>query len=216
VLRSQAFSTSQRLNSPRNRHGLVSCRWHSWVFPFRAFPSLKCVAPSDARSPLDVSKRFQSPAAQQAARHAPFPTRPPPGVYPSSKSVHTMPDVNPNTAADTLLGFILFKGLPRLAIVRPSPALLSRTFTPVRLPCKQVRLPIARYPRVSLTCHVACLSHIPKNMFKTAVLLEVHSLVTLHTFLKVPPPWLMFSPRAPECVTASRQTLFGLCFLRPE
>jgi hypothetical protein len=177
---------------------------------------LKSVAPSDARSPLDVSKRFQIRFAQQAALHAPFHARPPPGAYPSSKSVLTMVDVNPITAADTLLGLLLFKGLPRLAMVRPSPALLSRTFTPARLPCKQVRLTLARYPRVSLTFRVACLSHIPKNTFKTAVLLEVHSLVTLHTFLKAPQPWLIFSPQAPQCVTACRQTLLGLRFLLPE
>jgi hypothetical protein len=114
-----------------------------------------------------------------------------------------MPDVNPNTAADTLLGFILFKGLPRLAMQPPSRPLLSRTFTPVHLPCKQVRFPFARCPRVSLTIRVACLSRIPKNTFKTAVLLEVHSLVTLHTFLKAAAPWLIFSPQAPEYVTAS-------------
>jgi hypothetical protein len=114
-----------------------------------------------------------------------------------------MPDVNPNTAADTLLGFFPSKGLPRFAMGLLSQPLLPRTFTPVHLPCKQVRLPFARYPGVSLTNRVACLSPIPKNTFKTAVLLEVHSLVTLHTFLKAPPPWLMFSPRAPEYVTAS-------------
>jgi hypothetical protein len=125
-------------------------------------------------------------------------------------------DVNPIAAAVTLLGFFLFKGLPRRTMVRPSPALLSRTFTPARLPCKQVRLAFARYLRVSLTCRVACLSHIPKNLFKTAVLLEVHSLVTLHSFLKALPPWLIFSPQVPECVTASRQTLFGYRFLLPE
>jgi hypothetical protein len=114
-----------------------------------------------------------------------------------------MPDVNPITAADTLLGFFLFKGLPRLAIKPPSRLLLSRTFTPVQLPCKQVRLPFARCPRVSLTLRVACLSRVPKNTLKTAVLLEVHSLVTLHTLLKALPPWLMVSPQAPEYVTAS-------------
>jgi hypothetical protein len=216
VQHSQAFSTSQCFNSPRNRHGLVSCRWHSWGCPFRAFPLLKSVAPSDARSPLDVSKRFQSPDLQQAARHAPFPARPPPGGYPSSKSVLTAVDVNPFTAAVTLLGLLLFKGLPRRMMVRPSPALLSRTFTPARLPCKQVRLAFARYPRVSLTCRVACLSCIPKNTFETAVLLEVHSLVTLHSFLKLPSPSLIISRHVPECVTASCRTFFRGHLLLPE
>jgi hypothetical protein len=149
VLRSQVFSTSQRFNSPRIRHGLVSCRWHSWGFPFRVFPLLKCVVPLDTRSPLDVSKQFQKRSTRQAVLHAPFPIRPPPGGYPSSKSVLAAPDVNPNTAADTLLGFIPSKGLPRFAMEPPSRPLLSRTSTPAHLPCKQVRLPFARYPRVS-------------------------------------------------------------------
>jgi hypothetical protein len=70
------------LYSPRSRHGLVSCRWHSWDFPFRAFPSRKSVAPLDARSPLDVSSRFQPWLPQQAASSIAFPVRPPPGAFP--------------------------------------------------------------------------------------------------------------------------------------
>jgi hypothetical protein len=210
------FQPPSALTPPASVTALFHAAGAPGVFPFRAFPLLKCVAPLDARSPLDVSKRFQSRSPQQAALHAPFPVRPPPGGCPSSKSVHTMPDVNPNTAADTLLGFILFKGLPRFAIKPPSRPLLSRTLTPVRRPCKQVRLPFARCPRVLLTNRVACLSRFPKKPFKTAVLLEVHSLVTLHTFLKSTPPWLIFSPRAPEHVAASRKTLFRFCSLRPE
>jgi hypothetical protein len=144
------FQPPSALTPPVSVTALFHAAGTPGVLPCRAFPSLKCVAPLDARSPLDVSKRCQSPSTRQAALHAPFPVRPPPGVYPSSKSVHTMPDVNPNTAADTLLGFILFKGLPRFTMGPPSRTFLSRTLTPARLPCKQVRLPFARYPRVSL------------------------------------------------------------------
>jgi hypothetical protein len=150
VQHSQVFSTSQRFTPPASVTALFHAAGTLGVQPFRAFPLLKCVAPSDARSPLVVSKGFQKRSTRQAVLHAPFPLRPTPGVYPSSKSVHAMPDVNPNTAADTLLGFILSKGLPRFTMGPPSRSLLSRTSTPAHLPCKQVRLPIARYPRVSL------------------------------------------------------------------
>jgi hypothetical protein len=70
------------LYSPRSRHGLVSCRWHSWDFPFRAFPSRKSVEPLDARSPLDVSSRSRPYAPQQAALHTALSVRPPPGGFP--------------------------------------------------------------------------------------------------------------------------------------
>jgi hypothetical protein len=63
---------------------------------------------------------------------------------------------------------------------------------------------------------VAGLSLLPQKMFETAVLPGVHSLVTLHTLMKLPLPWLMVSPQAPEYVTASRKTLFGHCSLLPE
>jgi hypothetical protein len=120
------------------------------VLPFRAFPLLKAVAPLDAPFPHDVTARFQSPSTRQAVLHAPFPLWPPSGRCSSSKSVHPMPDVNPNTRAVALLGFSPSKGLPRHAINPLSRALLSRTFTPVHLPCKQVRFPFARCPRVLL------------------------------------------------------------------
>jgi hypothetical protein len=172
------------------------------VLPFRAFPLLECVAPLGARSPLDVSSRFRKRFTRQAALHAPFPVCPPPGVYSSSKSVHPVPDVNPNTVADTLLGFIPAKGLPRLAIGSPSRAFLSRTLTPALL-TRRLESPLPGTPESFSTNRVACLSSTPRSTFKTAVLLEVHSLFTLHISLKSAPPWLMFSPQIPEYVTAS-------------
>jgi hypothetical protein len=122
------------------------------ILPFRAFPLPKAVAPLDARYPHDVALRFQLRPIQQAAPYAPFPVRPPSGFYSFGKSVLTMPDVNPNTAADALLSFFPSKGLPRHAIGTPSRTILSRTSTPVPRP--ESRFPFARCPRVLL--HLPC------------------------------------------------------------
>jgi hypothetical protein len=80
--------------------------------PFRAFPLLKAVTPFDARCPPGITSRFQLRSPRQAAPYAPFPLLLPSGLYSSSRCVHTMPEVNPNTAAIALLGFVPSKGLP--------------------------------------------------------------------------------------------------------
>jgi hypothetical protein len=118
--------------SASDLHGLVSCRLHSWGFPFRGFPSLKSVAPSSARSPLDVTSRFPLRFPQQAVFHETFPAQSPSGVYPFSESVHPLPGANPNNGADPLWGFLPSKGLPDQTIAPPSRHLLSCTLTPAR------------------------------------------------------------------------------------
>jgi hypothetical protein len=152
VLRSQVFSTSQRFVPPVSVTALFHAASTHGILPFRAFPLPKAVAPLDARYPHDVTWRFRSRSSRQAALHAPFPVRPPSGSCSFGKSVLTMPDVNPNTAADALLGFSPSKGLPRHAISTPSRALLSRTSTPAPRP--EDRFPFARCPRVLL--HAPC------------------------------------------------------------
>jgi hypothetical protein len=65
--RSQAFSTSQRFPGKLEFHGLVSCRYRSWVPPFRAFPSQRALAPLEATCSLAV----RSPACR-THRSRPF------------------------------------------------------------------------------------------------------------------------------------------------
>jgi hypothetical protein len=170
---------------------------------------LESGAPLDVRSPLDVTSgsllRASHSKLPSTRIHSPLAVFR--GLIPSSKSVHTMPDVSPNTAADTLLGLLPSKGLPGPTMASPSRCLLSRTSTPV--PRSGERFPFARAPE----SHSRALWLVSSE---TAVLPGVYSLVTLHTLLERAPPWLMVSPRAPKTVTAFRQTLFRHCPFRPE
>jgi hypothetical protein len=147
---------------------------------------------------------------QQAALHGTFPARPPSGVVPSSESVHPAAGVNLSSGVAPLLGFIPSKGLPGHAMELPSQPLLSHTFTPVRSAARRPLHSPSPVPQ----------SIPPRNLWlaseEAAVLPGVCYLFTLHILLELASPWLMVSPQAPEYVTASRQTLFGLRSFRPE
>jgi hypothetical protein len=99
--------------SPQTRHGLVSCRRHSWGFSLQSLPLAGIRASFDVRSPLDVTLAFQLHFPWQAMVHFTFPPRPPSGGCPSSKSVHTMPGVNPNHRSRCSPGFPPLQGSPR-------------------------------------------------------------------------------------------------------
>jgi hypothetical protein len=126
------------------------------ILPFRVFPSLKAVTPSDARSPHDVTWRVPSNGSQQAAFRLTSPAWPPPGFYSLSESVHTMPSVTSNTAADPLLDSSPSKGLPRCAISTPSRTLLSHALTPVRF-TRKLGSPSPGTSEYYSTHRVACL-----------------------------------------------------------
>jgi hypothetical protein len=201
--------------SPRNRHGLVSCRWHSWGFPFRAFPPPAAVTPFDARCLPDLTSRFPPWSAQQAALPIASPAWRPSRLCSTSESVRAWPDVSPNQPVAALLGFGPSKGLPRLAMAPPSRLLLSRTSARVPRSRRTVS-PSPGAPEHHSTRRVACLSLLPQKKLETAVLPGVHSLFTLHILSKLARPWLMVSPRVPEYVTASWRTFFRLRSLLPE
>jgi hypothetical protein len=127
VQRAQAFSTSPRFTPPVPVTALFHAAGTHRVCPFRAFPSPAAVTPLDALCLRDVTSRFQPWSIQQAALPIAFPGQLPSRRCSTSKSVHTMPEVSPNIAADALLGFGPSKGLPRQLMVPPSRPLLSRT-----------------------------------------------------------------------------------------
>jgi hypothetical protein len=112
------------------------------------------------------------------------------------------------TTADTLLGFAPFKGFPRPAMGPLSQALLSRTLLnahrALRLGSRSPGTPEYHSPTVWLFSK------------EIAVLPGLSSLFTLHILVKPAGPWLMVSPRIPEYVAASWQTLCGVHLLRPE
>jgi hypothetical protein len=195
VLRSQVFSTSQRLVPPTPVPALFHAGNTPGVFPFRGFPSPKSVRLSTSAPLLTLPLRFRSGLPWQAMGHRTFPARPPSGGQSSSESVHPAPGVNPNTGAVPLLGFFPSKGLPDYAISTLSRTLLSHTLAPVRL-TRRFGSPLPGAPE----------SH-SRNLWlvseETAVLPGVCSLVTLHTLLESALPWLIVSPRVPECVAAS-------------
>jgi hypothetical protein len=171
--------------SPRTRHGFVSCRWHSWGFPFRAFPSPAAVTPLDAPCPLDVSNRFRPRPPQQAASSATFPGRPPPRRCSTSESVHTMFGIN--RPPQPMLSWV--SAPPRVShdsrwyrLHGPFSHALSTTLHRFR---KTASRP-PRCPGASLSRRVACLPPPPQRRFETAVLPGVPSLVTLHILSKLP------------------------------
>jgi hypothetical protein len=165
------------------------------LLPSRGFPSLKSVAPLDARSPLDVASWFASAFLRQAAVQMTFPAQPPSGVYPFSESVLTVPTVKFITAADPLLSFLPSKGLSRYAIETPSRLFLSRTFSPVHL----TRKPASPLPVPQSLTH-ASLGLSPKRLPSFLGSLPL----SLFTPFRSPPPlWLIVSPQVPEYVTAS-------------
>jgi hypothetical protein len=214
VRRSQAFSTSQRFAPPFTVVALFHATGTPGVLPFRGFPSLESVAPSDARSPPDITSRVRPCFPRQAAFRDSFPAQLPSGVYPSSQSVLPW----------SVLPFHRSRSSPGLGPLQGSPRFLDRhAFTHPPLPHfhagsprPKVWLPFARCPRVLLSQPVAGLSTLPKEPFQTAVLPGVYSLVTLDYLVESAPPWLMVSPQVPEYVTASCRTLFGPRSLRPQ
>jgi hypothetical protein len=175
VLRSQVFSTSQRLLPPLTFPALFRAGCTPGVFPSRGFPSLEFVAPLDARSPPDVTSEFRPGRLRRIASNQAFALRPPPGVCPSSESVLRCQVLPCITAADPLLGFLPSKGLPGPAMARPSPVLLSRTSYCILLRPKDegFRNPVPQ----SFVPHALWLVSL-----ETAVLPGVYSLFTLHIF----------------------------------
>jgi hypothetical protein len=165
------------------------------LLPSRGFPSLKSVAPLDARSPLDVASWFPPTFLRQAAVQMTFPAQSSSGVFPFSESVHTVPTVKFITAADPLLSFLPSKGLSRYAIETPSRLFLSRTFSPVHL----TRKPASPLPVPQSLTH-ASLGLSPKRLPSFLGSLPL----SLFTPFRSPPPlWLIVSPQVPEYVTAS-------------
>jgi hypothetical protein len=113
VQHSQVVSTSQRFAPPKPVTALFHAAGAHGVFPFRAFPLLESVhlpmpAPLLTLPQLSNSASHGKPCSAFA-----FPLQPPSGVYPSSKSVHTMPGVNPNHRSRCSPGFAPLQGSPR-------------------------------------------------------------------------------------------------------
>jgi len=171
--------------SPHTRHGLVSCRWHSWGFPFRAFSSPAAVTPLDAPCLLDVSNRFRSRPPQQAASSATFPGRPPPRRCSTSESVHTMFGVN--RPPRPMLSWV--SAPPRVSHDsrwRRLHGSFSHALSTTSLRFRKTASWPPRCLRASRSRRVACLSLLPQKVFETAVLPGVPSLVTLHILWKRP------------------------------